>query len=45
MSLESRDPEIGGAVPNARAAVKNKPTNDVSIFYIPTDRTTEKAIL
>ena len=50
-SLESRDPEIGHGVPNARAAVKNKQTNDVSIFYIPIvvqkyiDRTTEKAIL
>ena len=49
-SLESRDPEIGRGVPNA--AVKNKQTNDVSIFYIPIvfcakyiDRTTEKAIL
>ena len=51
-SLESRDPEIGRGVPNARAAVKNKQTNDVSIFYITIvfcakyiDRTTEKAIL
>ena len=51
-SLESRDPEIGLGVPNARAGVKNKQTNDVSIFYIPIvfcaeyiDRTTEKAIL
>ena len=50
-SLESRDPEIGRGVPNARAAVKNKQTNDVSIFYIPIvfcakyiDRTSEKAI-
>ena len=34
-SLESRDPEIGRGVPNARAVVKNKLTNDVSIFYIP----------
>ena len=51
-SLESRDPEIGRGVPNARVAVKNKQTNDLSIFYIPIvfcakyiDRTTEKAIL
>ena len=51
-SFESRDPEIGHGVPNARVAVKNKQTNDVSIFYIPivfsakyVDRTTEKAIL
>ena len=53
-SLESRDPEIGRGVPNARVAVKNKQTNDVrvSIFYIPIvfcanyiDKTTEKAIL
>ena len=34
-SLEVRDPEIGRGVPNAFAAVKNKQTNDVSIFYIP----------
>ena len=34
-SLEFRDPEIGHGVPNAFAAVKNKQTNDVSIFYIP----------
>ena len=34
-SLESRDPEIGRGVPNASATVKNKQTNDVSIFYIP----------
>ena len=34
-SLESRDPEIGRGVPNARATVKYKQTNDVSIFYIP----------
>ena len=33
-SLEFRDPEIGRGVPNACAAVKNKQTNDVSIFYI-----------
>ena len=51
-SLESRDPEIGRGVPNARAAVKNKQTNDVLIFYIPIVfcakyiyRTKEKAIL
>ena len=51
-SLESRDPEIGRGVPNACAAVKNKQTYDVSIFYIPfvfcakyIDRITEKAIL
>ena len=51
-SLESRDPEIGRGLPNARAVVKNKQTNDVSIFYIPIvfcakyiDRTTEKPIL
>ena len=34
-SLESRDPEIGRGVPNARAGVKNKQTNDVSIFSSP----------
>ena len=34
-SLESCDPEIGRGVANACAAVKNKQTNDVSIFYIP----------
>ena len=34
-SLELRDPEIGRVVPNAFAAVKNKQTNDVSVFYIP----------
>ena len=34
MSLESRDPEIGRGLPNASANVKNKQTNDVSIFYI-----------
>ena len=34
-SLEFRDPEIDRGVPNAFAAVKNKQTNDVSIFYIP----------
>ena len=34
-SLESCDPEIGRGVPNARAAAKNKQTNDVSIFYNP----------
>ena len=52
MSLESGDPEIGRGVPSACKAVKNKQTNDVSIFYIPfifcakyIDRTTEKAIL
>ena len=51
-SLEFRDPEIGRGVPNACAAVKNKQTHDVSIFYIPfvfcakyIDRTAEKAIL
>ena len=51
-SLESRDPEIGRGLPNARAVVKNKQKNEVSIFYIPIvfcakyiDRTTEKAIL
>ena len=33
-SLESRDPEIGRGVPNARATVKNKQTNDVSIFTV-----------
>ena len=51
-SFESRDPEIGLGVPNARVAVKNNQTNDVSIFYIQVvfcanyiDRTTEKAIL
>ena len=51
-SIESCDPEIGRGLPNARAVVKNKQTNDVSIFYIPIvfcakyiDRTTEKAIL
>ena len=51
-SLESRDPEIGRGLPNAREVVKNKQTNDVSIFYIPIvfcakyiDRTTEKPIL
>ena len=51
-SLESCDPEIGRGVPNARAGIKNKQTNDESIFYIPIvfcakyiDITTEKAIL
>ena len=51
-SLENRDPEIGSGFPNARAGIKNKQTNDVSIFYIPIvfcakyiDRTTEKEIL
>ena len=51
-SLEFRDPEIRRGAPNAFAAVKNKQTNDVSIFYIPLvfcakyiDRTTEKAKL
>ena len=51
-SSESRDPEIGHGVPNARVAVKNKQTNDASIFYIPIVfcakyiyRKTEKAIL
>ena len=34
-SLESRDPESGRGLPNARAVVKNKQTNEVSIFYIP----------
>ena len=52
VTLESRDPEIGSGVLNARPGVKNKQTNDVSIFYIPIvfcakyiDRTMEKAIL